>query len=125
MVDTRRSGLKPEGKSGPRDPPAQPPKCPECTSQRVWKDGLRKTRTGSIVYVRYYDHVLFRDVNPELYKPFIREAIGWLDYEDDHYIRLVWERYSEPRAEEESKPKATGLIILKEAIMEMRRITRC
>jgi integrase len=31
-------------------PPAQPPKqrCPECTSQKVWRDGLRYTRQGEV-----------------------------------------------------------------------------
>lgn len=79
-------------------------------------------KEGSVVYVRYLDHVLFRDADPSLYKPFIREALGWLDYEDDHCIRLVWERYAEPAIREESKPRATGLIILKSAILEMRKL---
>ena len=34
---------------------------------------------GSLVYIRYRDHVLFKDVDPSLYRPFIRETIGWLD----------------------------------------------
>ncbi len=28
--------------------PAQPPKCPECTSERVWRDGLRPIGSGSV-----------------------------------------------------------------------------
>lgn len=49
MVEhTRQSGLNTEGKSDPCDPSAQPPKCPECTSQKVWKDGLRYTNTGTV-----------------------------------------------------------------------------
>jgi hypothetical protein len=79
-------------------------------------------KEGSVVYVRYLDHVLFRDADPQLYKPFIREAIGWLDYEDDSCIRLVWERYAEPRLDEEARMKATGLTILKSAILELRRL---
>jgi integrase len=42
---------KSEFKTGKLDLPgplAQPPKCPECTSQRVWKDGLRKTSRGDV-----------------------------------------------------------------------------
>jgi len=30
------------------DRPAQPPICPECSSSRVWKDGLRKTSTSPV-----------------------------------------------------------------------------
>jgi len=35
-------------KSTPARQPTQPPKCPECTSQRVWKDGLRSTKNGDV-----------------------------------------------------------------------------
>ena len=30
------------------NPLAQPPKCPECASQKVWKDGLRCTKQGEV-----------------------------------------------------------------------------
>jgi hypothetical protein len=66
--------------------------------------------------------VLFRDVDPSLYRPFTRECIGWLDYENEEYIRLIWERYAMPNPPNESKPKATGLVILKKSILEMRKI---
>jgi len=36
------------GKLACQQPPAQPPKCPECASQRVWKDGLRQTKHGDV-----------------------------------------------------------------------------
>lgn len=75
-----------------------------------------------MVYVRYSDHVLFRDVDPVIATPSIRECVGWLDYEDEDHIRLVWERFAIPDLPNESKPRATGLIILKKAISEMRRI---
>jgi len=29
-------------------PLAQPPRCPECTSQKIWKDGLRYTKHGDV-----------------------------------------------------------------------------
>jgi len=37
-----------KGKLEPETPAAQPPKCPECTSQKVWKDGLRRSRNGDV-----------------------------------------------------------------------------
>jgi len=40
-----------EYKTGKLDSPsplAQPPKCPECGSQRIWKDGVRYTNEGNI-----------------------------------------------------------------------------
>lgn len=77
---------------------------------------------GSLIYVRFSDHVLFKDVDPRLYRPFIREAVGWLDYEDEECLRIVWERFAMPDPPNESKPRATGLVILKKAIIELRRI---
>jgi len=75
-----------------------------------------------LVYLRYLDHTLFRDMNPQTAKLFTRECVGWLDYEDDEYIRLVWERFAMPDPPNEAKPRATGLVILKRAIIEERRI---
>lgn len=79
---------------------------------------MAKSRTGDIVYVRYKDHVLFRDAEANTYKPFVREAVGWLDYEDQECIRLVWERFAEP-SPENAKQRATGLVILKSCILEI------
>jgi len=83
----------------------------------------RLTPLGSLVLVRYLDHVLFKDVDPSLCVPWTRETIGWLDYEDSNHLRLVWERFSMPDPPRESKPRATGLVILKKAIVELRRIS--
>jgi hypothetical protein len=77
---------------------------------------------GSLVYVRYRDHVLFKDMNPGTAAPFTRECVGWFDYEDQDYIRILWERFAMPDPPNDSKPRATGLVILKEAILEMHRI---
>lgn len=78
---------------------------------------------GSLVYVRYLDHVLFKGVDPTAYAgSFMQETVGWLDHEDDDCIRLVWERFAKPTLREEVKQKATGLVILKSAILEMQRV---
>jgi len=34
------------GKLEPETPAAQPPKCPQCSSQQVWRDGLRYSRSN-------------------------------------------------------------------------------
>ncbi len=81
------------------------------------------TPIGSLVLVRYSDHVLFRDLDPSLCRPWTRETVGWLDYEDADHVRIVWERFAMPDPPNESKPRATGLVILKKAIVEMRRLT--
>jgi hypothetical protein len=83
---------------------------------------MTSLRIGPLVYVRYLDHVLFRDANPGAYGLFTREAIGWLDHEDNDCIRLVWERFAVPDPHGEAKQKETGLVILKSAILEIRRL---
>ena len=80
-------------------------------------------KPGSLVLVRYLDHVLFKDVDPSLYRPWTRETVGWLDYEDSDHVRIVWERFAMPDPPNESKPRATGLVLLKKAIIELRTVS--
>jgi hypothetical protein len=72
--------------------------------------------------VSYLDHVLFKDADAHLFRPWRRECVGWLDYEDEEYVRILWERFAMPDPPNESKVRATGLVILKRTIVEMRRI---
>ena len=82
-------------------------------------------KMAELAYVKYRDHVLFKDADPDAYKPFVREAVGWLDHEGKDYVRLIWERFAEPAAREESRQRATGLVIFKSAIMELKRLSTC
>ena len=77
---------------------------------------------GSLVYVRYIDHVLFRDSDASQYQPWVRECVGWLDYEDEAYVRVIWERFSEPNPPENARLRSSGLALLKKAIIEMRTL---
>ena len=83
---------------------------------------IEKIRTGALVYVRYRDHVLFRDIEANLCRPWTRECIGWLDYEDEECVRILWERFAMPDPPNESKVRGTGLVILKRTIVEMHRL---
>ncbi len=83
---------------------------------------MKTLQIGSLVYARYKDHVLFKDSDASQYQPWTRECIGWLDYEDEEYVRIVWERYSEPSFPENAKLRSTGLVILKKAILEIRAV---
>jgi hypothetical protein len=38
-----------------------------------------------LVYVRYLDHVLFKDIDPHAMKPQIRETVGWLAEENENH----------------------------------------
>ena len=82
----------------------------------------RSPELGSLVFVRYQDHVLFRNVDPETAKPIVQEAWGQLQYEDPEYIRLVVARYQEPNNDGKATRKATGLVILKKTILEMHKL---
>lgn len=79
-------------------------------------------KSEALVYVRYLDHVLFRDADPELQGPMEKETIGWLDHEEPGHIRLVWERYTAPPSMRSGSPRGTGLIILRADVLEMRRL---
>ena len=71
-----------------------------------------------LVYVRYLDHVLFHRVEPLFLKPQVREAVGWLVYECDHYLTMCWDRDAEPPTLKGGDPKASGLVLLKSDILE-------
>jgi len=73
---------------------------------------------GDLVYIRYRDHTLFRDVDPAFGCPVIRECVGWLSHENNEFIRLVFERYAVPQSE--GAQRETGLAVLKSTILEMR-----
>ena len=78
-------------------------------------------KRGALVYVRYLDHVLFRDSDPGLQGPVEKETVGWLDHEEPGHIRLIWERYTAPSSMKAHSPRGTGLIILRDNILEMGR----
>jgi hypothetical protein len=55
-------------------------------------------------------------------KPQVREAIGWLVYECEYYVTLTWDRDAEPPTLKGGDPKASGLVLLKNDIQELKRI---
>jgi len=83
---------------------------------------LKPLRTGDFVFIRYNDHVLFKDADASQFRPWTRETAGWLDYEDEEFVRIVWERYPEPNSPEKTRLRSTGLAIDRRNILEMRRL---
>jgi hypothetical protein len=55
-------------------------------------------------------------------KPIIQEAWGRLDLENDEYVRLLVACYQESDGQDGQRTKATGLVIVKSTILEMRRV---
>ena len=78
------------------------------------------TEKSRLVYVKYVDHVLFRNADPSLLRPCVREVVGWLIRETDEVLYLCHDRAIEPLPFE--KPSESGLIILKSDILEKRKI---
>jgi len=80
------------------------------------------TEKGNFVYVRYRDHVIYHRGNPEAVKPQVREAVGWLVYEAPDYITMCWDRDIGPPTLKGGDPKASGLVVLRSDILELRRL---
>lgn len=73
------------------------------------------------VYLRYLDHVLFRNADPDVIKPVVREAMGWVVKDDDEAIMIVFDK-SVDRLLHEKDSIASGLVVLKKDVLEMKRI---
>ena len=74
----------------------------------------------SLVYMKYVDHVLFRNADSSLLRPYVREVVGWLVRETDEALCLCHDRAVEPLPFE--KPSESGLIILKSDVLERREV---
>ena len=74
-----------------------------------------------LIFVRYLDHVIFNRASALAMKPQIREAVGWLVYECDYYVILTWDRDAEPPTLKGGDSKASGLVVLKTDIQELKR----
>lgn len=79
-------------------------------------------KLDSMVYVRYLDHVFFSRCEPLMMRPQTRETIGWLNYECEDYIILSWDRDAEPPTLKGGDPKASGLVLLRTAILQFEKI---
>ena len=78
---------------------------------------------SNFVYVRYRDHVIYHRGSPEAMMPQVREAVGWLIQECADYIIICWDRDAGPPTLKGGDPKASGLVVLRTDILEMKRIT--
>ena len=77
-------------------------------------------RLGSAVYVRYKDHVLYKNIQQPLAEAVERETIGWLTKQTDEIMLIEHER-TIPNAQIPSG-SGSGLIILKSCILELHEL---
>ncbi len=76
----------------------------------------------ALTYVRYRDHVLYHRSNPQNFSPQTRETVGWLVLECADYIVLCWDRDAEPPTLKGGDPKASGLVLLRSDILELKNL---
>ena len=72
---------------------------------------------GSVVYVRYKDHIIFKN---EVHIPkdaAERETMGWLTNENNESMCVIHERAI--RSHKYTKNKESGLILVKSCILEI------
>jgi hypothetical protein len=75
---------------------------------------------GSAVYIRYKDHVLFKNVAKPVEDAAERETLGWLTQETDELLCIQHDRTAEnPHC---SSGTASGLLLLKSCILEIRML---
>jgi len=76
----------------------------------------------TIVYVRYFDHVVFSRTSALMLSPQVREAVGWLVYECERYVTLSYDRDAGPPALKGGDSKESGLVLLKTDIIDFQRL---
>jgi len=74
-----------------------------------------------LVRATYRDHVHFHRSSPLAMAPQVRECVGWLVYNSPEYVVVCWDRDASPPALKGGDPKASGLVILRTDILELRR----
>ena len=74
-----------------------------------------------LIFVRYLDHVVYSRVEACVLSPQVREAVGWLVYECDTYLTLAYDRDCGPPTLRGGDAKASGLVILKSDVVELKR----
>lgn len=88
-------------------------------------DATSPFKERELILVRYIDHVLFNRASALSMKPQVREAVGWLIYECSDYLILSWDRDAEPPKLRGGDPKASGLVLLRADILELKKLKGC
>jgi hypothetical protein len=86
----------------------------------ISSDGLDEF--AGLVYVQYVDHVVFHRAVAQEMLPQIRETVGWLVSETAVYVTLCYDRDTAPLTLKGGDPKASGLVLLKSAILTLKKL---
>jgi hypothetical protein len=90
-------------------------RCENLSKKKVFGEKI------SLTYLRYLDHVLFRNCDPSEIKPAIRETVGWVIFESPEAMWICSDKPFETLPNE--KNLGTGFIILKSVILEQHRLS--
>jgi hypothetical protein len=86
----------------------------ENQSEKIGFKEFKKNLT--LLYVKYSDHVLFRNCDSSEMKPSIREVVGWLAFENTDIICICYDKPIEPIPNEKLE---SGFVILKSNVLEV------
>jgi len=75
-----------------------------------------------LIFVKYVDHVIFNRNLAFSMKPQVREAIGWIVYECSEYVTICNDRDAGPPTLKGGDAKASGLVLLKSDILELKKL---
>jgi hypothetical protein len=72
---------------------------------------------GSIVYIRYLDHVLYKNTPKAVTEATERETIGWLTHENEKLLCIENDRTIDELPY--SSGSGSGLVLLKRCVLEI------
>jgi hypothetical protein len=75
-----------------------------------------KNGKKALTYIKYRDHVLFKNCDSSGIKPLVRETIGWLSFENQEVICICSDLPIDPLPKE--KMIESGFVILKSEVLE-------
>ena len=94
----------------------------ECEKIEFKKNKLTQSKKEkTLLYIKYEDHVLFKNSNSTKIVPSIRKVVGWLISETKNHITICYDMPLNPQLNEK---KESGFIILKNTIIEAYEVTR-
>ena len=73
-----------------------------------------------LVYVRYQDHVIYKNVITPVAEPAERETVGWLTKQNEEIMLIENDRTVESK--KIASGQGNGIIILKRCILEIREL---
>jgi len=82
----------------------------------------RKLSKTNLLNKPFLDHVQYSRASALVMSPQIRETVGWLVYECEQYITIAYDRDVGPPTLKGGDPKASGLVLLKTDILEMKKL---